>query len=64
MAKKRHSLGIAQQEDDWMVEDAMRCLMRAEEIRRDKKLMAKVAKMAKEKLLELSSVAAEASESE
>lgn len=64
MAKKNHSLGMTMQEDDWMVEDAMRTLMRAEQIKKDKKLMAQVAKMAKDKLLELSSVAAEASESE
>lgn len=64
MAKKKHSLGMTMQEDDWMVEDAMRTLMRAEQIKKDKKLMAQVAKRAKDKLLELSSVAAEASESE
>lgn len=64
MAKKKHSLGTVMQDDDWMVEDAMRTLMRAEQIKKDKKLMAQVAKMAKDKLLELSSVAAEASESE
>ena len=64
MAKKKHSLGMTMQEDDWAVEDAMRTLMRAEQIKKDKKLMAQIAKMAKDKLLELSSVAAEASESE
>lgn len=57
------SLGM-KSEDDWMVEDAMRTLMRAKEIRNDKKLMAKVSAMAKEKLMELADVAAEAKESE
>ena len=38
--------------------------MRAKEIRNDKKLMAKVSAMAKEKLMELADVAAEAKESE
>ncbi len=57
------SIGM-KSEDDWMVEDAMRTLMRAKEIRNDKKLMAKVSAMAKEKLMELADVAAEAKESE
>lgn len=60
---KIKSLGM-KSEDDWMVEDAMRTLMRAKEIRNDKKLMAKVSAMAKEKLMELADVAAEAKESE
>lgn len=57
------SIGM-KSEDDWMVEDAMRTLMRAREIRNDKKLMAKVSAMAKEKLMDLADVAAEAKESE
>ena len=57
------SIGM-KSEDDWMVEDAMRTLMRAKEIRNDNKLMAKVSAMAKEKLMELADVAAEAKESE
>jgi RPA family protein len=60
---KIKSIGM-KSEDDWMVEDAMRTLMRAKEIRNDKKLMAKVSAMAKEKLMELADVAAEAKESE
>ena len=60
---KIKSIGM-KSEDDWMVEDAMRTLMRAKEIRNDKKLMAKVSAMAKEKLIELADVAAEAKESE
>lgn len=60
---KIKSLGM-KSEDDWMVEDAMRTLMRAKEIRNDNKLMAKVSAMAKEKLMELADVAAEAKESE
>jgi hypothetical protein len=60
---KIKSLGM-KSEDDWVVEDAMRTLMRAKEIRNDKKLMAKVSAMAKEKLMELADVAAEAKESE
>ena len=57
------SIGM-KSEDDWMVVDAMRTLMRAREIRNDKKLMAKVSAMAKEKLMDLADVAAEAKESE
>lgn len=60
---KIKSLGM-KSEDDWVVEDAMRTLMRAKEIRNDNKLMAKVSAMAKEKLMELADVAAEAKESE
>ncbi len=60
---KIKSIGM-KSEDDWMVEDAMRTLMRAREIRNDKKLMAKVSAMAKEKLMDLADVAAEAKESE
>lgn len=60
---KIKSIGM-KSEDDWVVEDAMRTLMRAKEIRNDKKLMAKVSAMAKEKLMELADVAAEAKESE
>lgn len=56
---KIKSIGM-KSEDDWMVEDAMRTLMRAREIRNDKKLMAKVSAMAKEKLMDLADVAAEA----
>jgi len=60
---KIKSIGM-KSEDDWMVEDAIRTLMRAKEIRNDKKLMAKVSALAKEKLMELADVAAEAKESE
>mgnify|MGYP001290765650 CR=1 FL=1 len=60
---KIKSIGM-KSEDDWEVEDAMRTLMRAKEIRNDNKLMAKVSAMAKEKLMELADVAAEAKESE
>ena len=62
MAKIKHSLGMDKQEEDWMVEDAMRCLMQAEQYKKDKKLMAKVAAKAKEKLIELASLTAESSE--
>lgn len=62
MAKIK-SIGM-KSEDDWMVEDAMRTLMRADEIRKDKKLMAKVSAMAKEKLLALAAVTAESQESD
>lgn len=60
MAKIK-SIGM-KQEDDWMAEDAMRTLMRAEEIKKDKKLMAKVSAMAKQKMLDMAEIANEASE--
>lgn len=56
MAKKKHTLGIGI-DQDWQVEDAMRTLMRAEEIRKDKKLMAKVKAMATQRLQEVAAIA-------
>lgn len=44
-------------EDDWVVEDALRTLMRAKEIKADAKLMKKVKAMAQKRLQEVASVA-------
>lgn len=58
MAKKKHTLGIGSIDDrDWEVEDAMRTLMRADEIRKDKKLMARVKAMATQRLQEVAAIA-------
>ena len=43
--------------DEWEVEDALRTLTRAAEIRKDPKMMAKVRKMAKEKIERMKSLA-------
>lgn len=43
--------------DDWQVEDALRTLIRAEEIESDEKLMAKVRKLAAEKMDDMSEIA-------
>ena len=43
--------------DEWEIEDALRTLTRAEEIRKDPKMMAKVRKMAKEKIERMKSLA-------
>lgn len=56
--KKNTIKGMSPFSDDkWMVEDALRTLTRAEEIKRDKKLMAKVRMLAKERLAEMKAVA-------
>lgn len=43
--------------EDWRVQDALSTLLRAREIRKDPKLMAKVKALAKTKLAEMQSVA-------
>ena len=43
--------------DEWKGEDALRTLTRAAEIRKDPKMMAKVRKMAKEKIERMKSLA-------
>lgn len=50
---------IKKQEEEWRVEDDMRTLLRAAKIKKDKKRMAAVAKMAKAKLTEMASLAKE-----
>lgn len=59
MKAKRSSATIAMPKQDrrWEVEDALHHLTRAEEYRRDPKLMADVAKLAAEKKQLLSKVA-------
>lgn len=42
--------------DKWEVEDALRTLQRAEEIRKDEKLMKEVVKFGKEKIKEIRSI--------
>ena len=44
---------IAAEERKWRAEDAMRTIMRAEEIRKDTRLMADVKRMAKEQASKL-----------
>ena len=51
MKRKKGNVGCAiGVEEEWMVEDAMRTLIRAEEIEKDKKLMAKVRMFAQKRL--------------
>lgn len=42
---------------DWEVEDALRTLIRADEIKKDKKLMGKVKELAKQKMMATAKVA-------
>lgn len=58
MAKRaKNSLVVAS--DDWQVEDDLRTLCRAEEIKKDAKRMAKVKALAKEKMMEHATIANE-----
>lgn len=45
--------------DDWRVESDLNTLLEAEKIEKDKKRMAKVRALAKQRMLEVASVAAE-----
>lgn len=56
MSKKSNTLGIGT-DRDWEVDDALRTLLRAEEIRKDKKMMARVKAMATERLKEVAVIA-------
>ena len=56
MANKNRTIGI-EIDKDWEADDAMRALMRACEIRKDKKLMARVKALATERLQEVAAIA-------
>lgn len=56
MAKKTKGCCIVSN-DEWMVEEDLRTLMRAKEIRADAKRFAKCQTLAKKKLTEIASVA-------
>jgi hypothetical protein len=63
MGKGVKSLGM-KTESDWEAEDAMRTLMRADEIRKDKKLMNRVSAMAKARLMQMAEIAGESGEAD
>jgi hypothetical protein len=50
---------IASPVEDWEVEDALRTLIRAKEIQKDPKLLAKVQALAKKKMLDVAAVASD-----
>lgn len=60
---KRNSVAI-KADEEWLVEDDMRTLMRCREIEGDPKRMAKVRALAKKKLEEVAGVIAETQEKE
>lgn len=62
MAKKSNGVSLTAAEDDWRVESDLRTLMEAEAIEKDPKRMKAVQALAKKKLLDLASVAAEGKE--
>jgi hypothetical protein len=61
MAKKGSSCTM-KPDEEWMVEDALRTLTRAKEIRADKALMAKVRVLAQKKLEASAAIVGEAAE--
>ena len=58
MAKKNASVSLDAPED-WQVESDLRTLLDAEKIEKDPKRMAKVRALAKQKMLDVASIAAE-----
>jgi len=59
MGKNSGLIAARKDEELWRVEDDLRTLQRAEEIEKDPKRMDKVRALAKEKLMELASIASE-----
>ena len=51
--KKETAVHSMKEEDRWQTEDDLRTLTRAEEIRKDAKRMARVKRLAKERLAEI-----------
>lgn len=64
MAKKKTSGCCIASDEEWMVEDALRTLTRAAEIKKDPKLMTKVKALAQKKLQEVAAVAGAATDSD
>lgn len=62
MAKKKSSGCCIASDEEWMVEDALRTLTRAAEIKKDQKLMVKVKALAQKKLQEVAAVAGSAAD--
>jgi len=58
MAKKNETVSLDMPED-WKVESDLRTLLDAEKIEKDPKRMAKVRKLAQEKMLAVAAIAAE-----
>ena len=56
---KGNSIAATKSEDDWQVESDLRTMMESECIEKDPKRLAKVQALAKTKLLDLASIAAE-----
>lgn len=59
---KKLRASIEAADDEWRVQDDLRTLCQAEEIQKDPKRMAKVAALAKKKMVEMASIASEAAE--
>lgn len=63
MAKKNSSSICCMDDRDWRAESDLRTLVEAEKIKKDKKRFAAAQAKAKEKMMEVASVASEESES-
>ena len=59
MAKKSNPIAITKSEDDWQAEDDLRTMIRCEEIEKDPKRIAKVQALAKQRMMEMASIATE-----
>ena len=59
---KGNRISATKMEDDWQVESDLRTLMEAEKIEKDPKRFEKAKALAKKKLLEVASIAAEGSD--
>jgi hypothetical protein len=58
--KSSNTIAMTKSEDDWQCESDLRTLMEAEKIKNDPKRLAKVQAMAKQKMMAVASIAAEA----
>ena len=58
MAKSKGNISMVKMEEDWQVESDLRTMMECEKIEKDPKRLAKVRALAKQKLMDVASIAA------
>ena len=59
MVKKSNSIALVASQDDWQAEDDLRTMIRCEQIEKDPKRVAKVQALAKQRMMEMASIATE-----
>lgn len=59
MAKKSNVIAMTKAEDDWQAESDLRTMIECEKIEADPKRLAKVQALAKKRMMEVASIAAE-----